>query len=109
MPLLLIGDHLTVFSVLGGIGGLLLLALVVRLMIGAVLHGAADSLLAVGILHQTFDASHNPGGLVDAFIDGADESVVTLIAAVLLTFGAATAVRNRWKSTAQRSPDEWAT
>lgn len=102
MPLLLIGDHITVLSVLEGVGGLLLLAIVVRLMIGVVLHGAADSVLAVGILHQMFDASNNSGGLVDAFVDGADESVVTLIAAVLITAGATAAIRGRLWSTPQR-------
>jgi membrane protease YdiL (CAAX protease family) len=85
MPLLLIGDHLSTWSVFRGIGGLLILAVVVRLMIGVVMRAAADSILAVGILHQVFDASNNKGGLVDSFLDGADEGVTALIATVLLT------------------------
>jgi K+-transporting ATPase A subunit len=50
-----------------------------------VMRGAADSILAVGILHQVFDASNNKGGVVDSFLDGADEGVTALIATVLLT------------------------
>jgi membrane protease YdiL (CAAX protease family) len=102
MPLLLIDDNVTVASVLRGVGGLLLLAVVVRLMIGVVLHGAAGSLLAVGVLHQLFDASNNRGGLVDSFLSGADEGVVTLIASVLLTLVAGAALRDRLRSTPLR-------
>ena len=71
MPLLLIGDHISTWSMVKGIGGLLILAIVVRLMIGVVLRGAADSILAAGILHQVFDATNNKGGVVDSFLDGA--------------------------------------
>jgi uncharacterized protein len=106
MPLLLIGDHITVVSVLTGIAGLLLLGLVVRLMIGVVLHGAADSVLAVGILHQMFDASNNRGGLVDSFLDSADESVMTLVAAALIAAGGAAAIHRQLRSTPQRSDDD---
>jgi CAAX protease family protein len=64
---------------------LLILGVVVRLLIGVVMRAAADSVLAVGVLHQLFDASNNKGGVVDSFLDGADEGVMTLIATVLLT------------------------
>jgi hypothetical protein len=39
---------------------------------------ASDSVLAVGILHQIFDASNNNGALVDSLLDGADIRTVTL-------------------------------
>jgi hypothetical protein len=73
MPLLLIADHITTWSVFKGIGGLLILGVVVRLLIGVVMRAAADSVLAVGVLHQFFDASNKEGGVVDSFLDGADE------------------------------------
>jgi uncharacterized protein len=60
-PLLLIGDHISALSVLKGIAGLLILGVLVRLMIGVVLRAAADSVLAVGVLHAVFDASTNNG------------------------------------------------
>jgi membrane protease YdiL (CAAX protease family) len=85
MPLLLIGDDVTAWSVVKGIGGLLILGVVVRLLIGLVMRAAADSVLAVGFLHQLFDASNNQGGIVDSFLNGADEGVMALVATVLLT------------------------
>jgi hypothetical protein len=45
---------------------LLILGVAVRLMMGVFLRAAADSVRAVGILHQVFDASNNRGGLVDS-------------------------------------------
>jgi ABC-type nickel/cobalt efflux system permease component RcnA len=41
--------------------------------------------LAVGALHQIFDASNNNGGLVDSLLDGADAGDMTQLAAALLT------------------------
>jgi CAAX protease family protein len=84
-PLLLIGDKISVLSVLKGIAGLLILGVLVRLMIGVVMRAAADSVLAVGVLHAVFDASNNDGGLVDSVLDGADPGNVTTITVVVLT------------------------
>jgi membrane protease YdiL (CAAX protease family) len=94
MPLLLIG-HFTAASLLVGVGGLLLLGVLVRLMIGVVLRGAADSLLAVGILHQLFDSSNNKEQLVDKLLVGADQSVLVLPATALLTVAAAVILKGR--------------
>jgi membrane protease YdiL (CAAX protease family) len=82
VPLLLIDDHV---SVLKGIAGLLILGIVVRLLIGVMMRAAADSVLAVGILHQIFDASNNNGALVDSLLDGADAGNMTVLAAAVLT------------------------
>jgi hypothetical protein len=49
------------------------------------MRAALDSVLAVGVLHQIFDASNNNGGLVDSLLDGADADNMTQLAAVLLT------------------------
>jgi hypothetical protein len=46
---------------------------------------AADSVLAVGILHQIFDASNNGGGVTDYMLDGVDAGNMTQIATVVLT------------------------
>jgi hypothetical protein len=51
---------------------LLILGIVVRLLMGVRMRAASDSLLAVGILHQIFDASNNNGGRVDSLLAGAD-------------------------------------
>jgi ABC-type nickel/cobalt efflux system permease component RcnA len=41
--------------------------------------------LAVGILHQIFDASNNNGALVDSLLDGADAGNMTQVGAAILT------------------------
>ena len=89
VPLLLLDDRVTVLSVLKGIAGLLVLGIAVRLMIGVVLRGAADSVLAVGILHQIFDASNNRGQLVDSLLDGADATVAAEVGTLVFTLAVA--------------------
>jgi uncharacterized protein len=82
---LLLDDQVSVLSVLTGIAGLLILGIVVRLLMGVMMRAASDSVLAVGILHQIFDASNNNGALVDSLLDGADAGDMTQLAAVILT------------------------
>jgi membrane protease YdiL (CAAX protease family) len=67
-PLLLLDDQVSPRSVLTGLAGLLVLGVAVRLMIGVFLRAAADSILAVGVLHQVFDASNNQGGVVESLL-----------------------------------------
>ena len=52
---------------------------------GVTLPAASDSVLAVGVLHQIFDASNNNDALVDSVLDGADAGNMTQLAAVVLT------------------------
>jgi membrane protease YdiL (CAAX protease family) len=85
IPLLLLDDQVSALSILIGIAGLLILGIVVRLLMGVMMRAALDSVLAVGILHQIFDASNNNGALVDSVLDGADAGNMTQLAAVVLT------------------------
>jgi CAAX protease family protein len=85
VPLLLLDDQVSALSVLLSIAGLLILGIVVRLLIGVMMRAASDSVLAVGVLHQIFDASNNNGGLVDSVLDGADAGNMTQLAAAVLT------------------------
>jgi uncharacterized protein len=85
MPPLLLGDHMSVLLILKGVAGLLILGVVVRLLMGVMMRAALDSVLAVGVLHQIFDASNNNGALVDSVLDGADAGNMTQLAAVVLT------------------------
>jgi membrane protease YdiL (CAAX protease family) len=85
IPLLLLDDQASARSVLIGIAGLLILGIVVRLLMGVMMRAALDSVLAVGVLHQIFDASNNNGGLVDSLLDGADAGNMTQLAAAILT------------------------
>src|SRR5215210_3599037 len=85
IPLLLLDDQVSALSVLTGIAGLLILGIVIRLLMGVMLRAAVDSVLAVGVLHQIFDASNNDGALVDSLLDGVDAGNMTQLAAVVLT------------------------
>ncbi len=85
VPLVLLDEDISALSVLKGIGGLLILGFAVRLLLGVTLRGAADSVLAVGVLHQIFDASNNQGGLVDSLLDDASAVVMAEAATVVLT------------------------
>jgi uncharacterized protein len=85
VPLLFLDDQVSPLSVLRGIAGLLILGIVIRLLMGVTLRAASDSVLAVGLLHQIFDASNNNGALVDSLLDGADAGNMTQLAAVVLT------------------------
>jgi hypothetical protein len=85
VPLLLLDDRVSALSLLMGIAGLLILGIVIRLLMGVMLRAALDSVLAVGILHQIFDASNNNGALVDSILDGADAGNMTQFAAAILT------------------------
>ena len=82
--LLLPDDQVSALSMLRGIAGLLILGIVGRLLMGVMMRAALDSVLAVGVLHQIFDASNN-GGFVDSLLDGADAGTMTQFAAVILT------------------------
>src|SRR5215203_3163910 len=89
VPLLLLDDQVSALSVLRGIAGLLILGIVIRLLMGVMLRAALDSVLAVGILHQIFDASNNNGAVVDSLLDGVDAGNMTQLAAVVLTVSVA--------------------
>jgi membrane protease YdiL (CAAX protease family) len=77
------------------IGGLLVLGVLMRLLVGATVRGAAGSLLAAGLVHATFNASNNEGGVVDDLLGGGQPSLYAAIAAVLFTAGALVTLRNR--------------
>jgi hypothetical protein len=75
-------------------GGLLVLGVLMRLLVGATV-GGAGSLLAAGIVHATFNAANNPGSLVDDLLGGDEPSLYAVVAAVLFTAGALLALRDR--------------
>jgi uncharacterized protein len=85
VPLLLLDDRVSALSLLMGIAGLLILGIVIRLLMGVMLRATLDSVLAVGLLHQIFDASNNNGALVDSLLDGADAGNMTQVATAILT------------------------
>ncbi|WP_448621264.1 CPBP family intramembrane glutamic endopeptidase [Geodermatophilus sp. URMC 65] len=94
LPLAFIGD-LTAARVGLAVGALFLLGVVMRLLVGATVRGAAGSLLAAGIVHASFNASNNEGNLVDDLLGGGQPSLYAIVAAVLFTAAALLAVRDR--------------
>jgi uncharacterized protein len=77
------------------IGGLLVLGVLLRLLVGATVRGAAGSLLAAGIVHATFNAANNEGSLVDDLLGGGEPSLYAVVAALLFTAGALLVLRDR--------------
>jgi membrane protease YdiL (CAAX protease family) len=94
MPLQLIGD----FS-LGSLGAaliaLLIICALVRLLIGVVLRGTRDSILAVAVLHTLFNRSNNDEGLVAGLVDGDGRKLAGLLAVLVLTTVVAIVSRRR--------------
>jgi membrane protease YdiL (CAAX protease family) len=94
LPLVFIGD-LTAGRVALAVGALFVLGVVMRLLVGATVRGAAGSLLAAGVVHASFNASNNEGNLVDDLLGGGQPTLYAVVAAVLVTAGALLAVRDR--------------
>jgi membrane protease YdiL (CAAX protease family) len=94
LPLSFTGD-LAIGRLALAIGGLFVLGVLMRLLVGATVRGAAGSLLAAGIVHATFNASNNEGNLVDDLLGGGQPSLYAVVAAALFTAGALLALRKR--------------
>jgi uncharacterized protein len=94
LPLAFIGD-LAIGRLALAIGGLFVLGILMRLLVGATVRGAAGSLLAAGLVHATFNAANNEGNLVDDLLGGGQPSLYAVVAAALFTAGALVALRNR--------------
>jgi membrane protease YdiL (CAAX protease family) len=91
VPLVLIGES----DVLSALGGVLVLGVAMRLLVGVVLRGTGGSLLAAGVVHGVYNACNNDGGLLDALLRDADQNLAAPIALVLVTVAAAAAIRRR--------------
>jgi uncharacterized protein len=94
VPLEFVGDF-TATSVAFGVGLLLAVSVLFRLMVGVVLRAAADSVLAVAVLHAVWNTSNSEDGLVDQLLSGGQPLVLAVTAVALLTAAVALAVRSR--------------
>jgi membrane protease YdiL (CAAX protease family) len=92
LPLLFWGD-VSPSSLLTGLGILLVAAVLVRLMIGVFLRATAGSVLAVAVLHASWNGSSGEDGLVDAVLSGGQPVLAPLIAVALVTAAAMAVVR----------------
>jgi membrane protease YdiL (CAAX protease family) len=72
-------------DVVGNLVALLIVCAVIRLLLGAVMRGARNSVLLVAVTHLFFNRSNNEDGLVADLVEGDARSVSALLATVLVT------------------------
>jgi membrane protease YdiL (CAAX protease family) len=94
LPLQFVGDF-SAASVASGVALLLAVSVLFRLMVGVVLRAAADSVLAIAVLHAVWNTSNNEDGLVDQLLSGGQPTVFAVGAVALVTAVVAAAVRPR--------------
>jgi uncharacterized protein len=83
LPLVLVGP-VSARSVLTDAGGLLLLAVLLRVLVGALLIGTGGSVLAAAGVHAGFNAANNGGGVADRLLSGVDQGLLAPVAALLI-------------------------
>ncbi|MCV2489660.1 CPBP family intramembrane metalloprotease [Geodermatophilus sp. YIM 151500] len=88
-------EDVTPSSLLTALAYLLVAALLFRLLVGVVLRGAAGSVLAVAVLHASWNTSSGSGGLADDLLSGGQPVTSALVAVALVTLCVALVVRPR--------------
>jgi membrane protease YdiL (CAAX protease family) len=94
MPLHFIGD-ISLERLTTALVALLIISVLVRLLIGVVLRGTRDSILAVALVHTVFNRSNNEDGVVAGLLAGAGRGPAGLLAVVVLTAAVAIIARRR--------------
>ena len=94
MPLQFIGTF-SPASLVASLVALLIICALVRIMIGVVLRGTRESILAVAVLHTMFNRSNNDEGLVAGLTDGDARGLAGLLAVLVLTAAIAIVSRRR--------------
>ena len=83
LPLAFLSE-ITIASVLISLAAYILLGLFLRPLVGVVLRGSRDSLLAAGLMHSVFNRTNNDNGIAAALLNGELYRVGVLIAVVVL-------------------------
>jgi membrane protease YdiL (CAAX protease family) len=92
LPLAFLSE-ITIASVLISLAAFILLGLFLRPLVGVVLRGSRDSLLAAGLMHSVFNRTNNDNGIAASLLNGELYrlgilmAVVVLIAALALLAG----------------------
>jgi membrane protease YdiL (CAAX protease family) len=94
MPLHFIGDF-TPESLATALLTLLIVSVLVRLLLGVVLRGTRDSILAVAVVHTVFNRSNNDEGVVAGLLEGQAHGLAGLLAVIVLATAVAIAARHR--------------
>jgi membrane protease YdiL (CAAX protease family) len=74
---------------------LTILAVVLRSLLGLVLRGTANSLLAVAMLHTVFNRSNNTNGIAAKLLEGGHRQAAVLLATAVVTVILGVALRRR--------------
>jgi uncharacterized protein len=101
LPLAFLSD-ITIASILISLAAYILLGLFLRPLIGVVLRGSRDSLLAAGLMHSVFNRTNNDNGIAAALLNGELYRVGILIAIVVLIAALALIAGRRRLSKAYR-------
>jgi uncharacterized protein len=83
LPLAFLSE-VTLASVLISLAAYILLGLFLRPLVGVVLRGSRDSVLAAGLMHSVFNRTNNDNGIAAALLNGERYRVGILIAVVVL-------------------------
>ena len=94
IPMIFAAD-LSASTLLKSFGFLVVAAVVFRLTAGVVMRGTTGSVLAVVVLHATWNASSGEDGVVDELLSGGQPVLIAVLALMLLTAVAIAVVRPR--------------
>jgi hypothetical protein len=113
LPLAFLSE-ITIASVSISLAAYILLGLFLRPLIGVVLRGSRDSLLAAGLMHSIFNRTNNDNGIAAALLDGELYRLGILIAVIVLIAALALAAGRQRLSRAYRleldaNPGGWRT
>lgn len=92
IPMIFATD-LSASTLLESFGFLVVAAVVFRLTAGVVMRGTAGSVLAVVVLHATWNASSGEDGVVDELLSGGQPVLIAVLALALITAAAMAVVR----------------
>jgi membrane protease YdiL (CAAX protease family) len=108
LPLHFIGEF-SLGSLATALVSLLIVCTVVRLMIGVFLRATSHSILAVAVVHTTFNRSNNEEGLVAGLLEGDSRNLAGLLAVGVLTTAVAVVTRRRTGQALRLDPGSPAT
>jgi membrane protease YdiL (CAAX protease family) len=95
-------SEITIASVLISLAAYIVLGLFLRPLVGVVLRGSHDSLLAAGLMHSVFNRTNNDNGIAAALLNGELYRLGILIAVVVLIAALALLAGRRRLSRAYR-------
>ena len=95
-------NEITLASVLISLAAYILLGLFLRPLVGVVLRGSRDSLLAAGLMHSVFNRTNDDNGIAAALLNGELYRLGILIAVVVLIAALALLAGRRRLSRAYR-------